>query len=187
EAALDAGDYRSVAVVGGVAASPVLRKRLGELTDRRQIKICLPPLKMSTDNAAMIAAAAWPQFRARGADPLDFGADPAWQLSRAKTGGWAGPRLSERWGAGDGCTVPGDTSAQAPLFVRARRPAFSGPRLRPARRRSGTESRRPPIPHPEYQQTDRDTARRRRRRRDSRIPIHASRPRRPPACPRAAR
>jgi N6-L-threonylcarbamoyladenine synthase len=81
ETALHDGDFRSVAVVGGVAASPVLRARLAELGARRDITICMPPIRMATDNAAMIAAAGWPQFRARGSDDLDFGADPRWQLT----------------------------------------------------------------------------------------------------------
>ena len=80
ELALDRFHYRSVVVVGGVAASPVLRERLSGLGDRRNIKICLPPLAMATDNAAMIAAAAWPQFRATGADALDLGVDPRLKL-----------------------------------------------------------------------------------------------------------
>ncbi len=80
EAAFERADYRSVAVVGGVAASPLLRDRLAELSGRRGVRVCLPPLVMATDNAAMIAAAAWPRFRANGGDPLDFVADPGLRL-----------------------------------------------------------------------------------------------------------
>ena len=81
DTALDRGEYRSVAVVGGVAASPLLRERLTALGARRGITVCIPPPSMATDNGAMIAAAAWPQFKARGGDPLTFGADPRWQLT----------------------------------------------------------------------------------------------------------
>jgi N6-L-threonylcarbamoyladenine synthase len=80
ERALEHGSFASVAVVGGVAASPVLRERLAKMSERRAVKVCLPPPSMATDNAAMIAAAAWPQFLAHGADGLDFGADPQWKL-----------------------------------------------------------------------------------------------------------
>jgi len=80
EAALTQHDVKSVAVVGGVAASPVLRERLAQMSQKRGIKVCLPPLKFATDNAAMIAAAAWPQFRAHGGDSLQFNADPRWKL-----------------------------------------------------------------------------------------------------------
>jgi len=48
-----------VAVVGGVAASPQLREGTTELCERMGVKLCLPPLKWSTDNAAMIGLAAW--------------------------------------------------------------------------------------------------------------------------------
>lgn len=49
----------TIAVVGGVAASPQLRARMGEIADRHGVGLCLPPLKWATDNAAMIALAAW--------------------------------------------------------------------------------------------------------------------------------
>lgn len=83
EAALGSEGFRSVAVVGGVAASPLLRERLARLSERRGIKVCLPPLALATDNAAMIAAAAWPRLRANGGDALDFGADPGLKLPEA--------------------------------------------------------------------------------------------------------
>lgn len=50
---------RTFVVVGGVAASPQLRERAHELCDRQGLQLCLPPLKWSTDNAAMIALATW--------------------------------------------------------------------------------------------------------------------------------
>ncbi len=78
--AVEQNDIRTVAVVGGVAASPVLRERLASLSQSRGIRIFLPPLAYATDNAAMIAAAAWPQFNARGGDPLSFTAEPRWRL-----------------------------------------------------------------------------------------------------------
>lgn len=49
----------SLVVVGGVAASKPLRARLEKLTDQEGLKLCLPPLRWSTDNAAMIALAGW--------------------------------------------------------------------------------------------------------------------------------
>lgn len=50
---------KSFVIVGGVAASPQLRESAKELTDELGISLCLPPLKWSTDNGAMIALAAW--------------------------------------------------------------------------------------------------------------------------------
>ncbi len=75
--ALEHGSYRSLAVVGGVAASPVLRRRLAEVSARYDVAVCLPPLTMAMDNAAMIAAAAWPRLAATGGDDLDFSVSPS--------------------------------------------------------------------------------------------------------------
>lgn len=49
----------SLAVVGGVAASPQLRAAATELCDGLGVELCLPPLKWSTDNGAMIGLATW--------------------------------------------------------------------------------------------------------------------------------
>lgn len=56
----------SLVVVGGVAASPQLRARVKVICDAAGISLCLPPLRWSTDNAAMIALT--------GFDYLDAGA-----------------------------------------------------------------------------------------------------------------
>jgi N6-L-threonylcarbamoyladenine synthase len=55
----------SLVVVGGVAASPQLRAAAAELCDGLGVDLCLPPLKWSTDNGAMIGLAAW-DYLARG-------------------------------------------------------------------------------------------------------------------------
>ncbi len=57
--ALDGGDYASLVIVGGVAASKQLRERAGALCEDVGVALCLPPLRWSTDNAAMIALATW--------------------------------------------------------------------------------------------------------------------------------
>lgn len=49
----------SVAIVGGVAASPQLRAAMTDLAEEAGISLCLPPQKWATDNGAMIALAAW--------------------------------------------------------------------------------------------------------------------------------
>ena len=49
----------SLAVVGGVAASPQLRARMLEITVQSSTTLCLPPQEWATDNAAMIAMATW--------------------------------------------------------------------------------------------------------------------------------
>jgi N6-L-threonylcarbamoyladenine synthase len=44
------------------------------------LPIAFPSVALSTDNAAMIAAAAWPRFLAGGFAPLDLTADAALAL-----------------------------------------------------------------------------------------------------------
>ncbi|MDA0164563.1 tRNA (adenosine(37)-N6)-threonylcarbamoyltransferase complex transferase subunit TsaD [Solirubrobacter ginsenosidimutans] len=50
---------KSAVVVGGVAASPILRNRLQAEIPPLGVELMLAPLKYATDNAAMIGAAAW--------------------------------------------------------------------------------------------------------------------------------
>ena len=54
----------SLVIVGGVAASPPLRLRAKTLCDELGVELCLPPVRWSTDNAAMIALAAWDYVKA---------------------------------------------------------------------------------------------------------------------------
>ncbi|MEJ2868752.1 tRNA (adenosine(37)-N6)-threonylcarbamoyltransferase complex transferase subunit TsaD [Actinomycetospora sp. OC33-EN08] len=56
---------RCLVVVGGVAASPQLRERAAALCTEAGVELCLPPLRWSTDNGAMIGLAAW-DYHARG-------------------------------------------------------------------------------------------------------------------------
>jgi N6-L-threonylcarbamoyladenine synthase len=63
-AAAEAFAARGILVSGGVAANSELRRRFTEEAARRGVPIAFPSLAMSTDNAAMIAAAAWPMFLA---------------------------------------------------------------------------------------------------------------------------
>ncbi len=53
----------SLVIVGGVAASPQLRAQAQQLCSELGIELCLPPLRWSTDNAAMIALATWDYLR----------------------------------------------------------------------------------------------------------------------------
>jgi N6-L-threonylcarbamoyladenine synthase len=49
----------SLVIVGGVAASPQLRAAAAELCEGLGVELCLPPVKWSTDNGAMIGLATW--------------------------------------------------------------------------------------------------------------------------------
>lgn len=53
---------RSVFVSGGVAANRALRKSFEEEARRRGLEVFFPSRELSTDNAAMVAAAAYPKF-----------------------------------------------------------------------------------------------------------------------------
>jgi N6-L-threonylcarbamoyladenine synthase len=72
-------------VSGGVAANSELRTRFTAAAAERGLPIAFPTLSLSTDNAAMIAAAAWPKLVARDFAPpslsarasLPLGAEPA--------------------------------------------------------------------------------------------------------------
>ena len=58
-AALQQFPASSLVVVGGVAASPQLRAAAAELCAELDVELCLPPVKWSTDNGAMIGLATW--------------------------------------------------------------------------------------------------------------------------------
>ena len=60
--AAEAQDARAVFVSGGVAANSLLRKVILEEGARRGLPVFFPSIALSTDNAAMIAAAAYPRF-----------------------------------------------------------------------------------------------------------------------------
>ena len=81
-AAAEALGARSIVVSGGVAANSELRRRLQAEADRRGMPIAFPSLALSTDNAAMIAAAAWPKFLAKDFASDDLGATPQLRLGQ---------------------------------------------------------------------------------------------------------
>ncbi len=71
-----------ILVTGGVAANRELRARFTAEAARRGVAVAFPTLALSTDNAAMIAAAAWPRFVAGEFAGLDLSADPSLALGR---------------------------------------------------------------------------------------------------------
>src|SRR5262249_37991343 len=71
---------KSVGISGGVSANSRLRAALQERGARREIPTFLPSLQLSTDNAAMIAAAGLRKFRAGVTASLDLNADAALAL-----------------------------------------------------------------------------------------------------------
>jgi N6-L-threonylcarbamoyladenine synthase len=81
-AAAESLGARRILVTGGVAANRELRTRFAAEGGTRGVRISFPSLALSTDNAAMVAAAAWPRFLAREFAPAGLSADPSLALGR---------------------------------------------------------------------------------------------------------
>ena len=79
-AAVDVG-ARGLAIGGGVAANSQLRESFLDVCVGQGIRGFLPSREMCTDNAAMVAAAAWYKLTLDGPSPLDTGALPNLALS----------------------------------------------------------------------------------------------------------
>src|SRR5580704_14899846 len=76
-AAAESLGARRILVTGGVAANRELRERFTREGGARGVRISFPTLALSTDNAAMIAAAAWPRLLAKDFAPAELSADPS--------------------------------------------------------------------------------------------------------------
>jgi N6-L-threonylcarbamoyladenine synthase len=63
---------KEISIGGGVAANSELRSRISEEGKKRGWNIYLPPLKFTTDNAAMIAIAGYYHYLAGERTPLDI-------------------------------------------------------------------------------------------------------------------
>ena len=70
----------ALAVAGGVAANMAIRARLETLCAEMGLRFTAPPLRLCTDNAAMIAFAGIERFQAGGRDGMDLSARPRWPL-----------------------------------------------------------------------------------------------------------
>jgi N6-L-threonylcarbamoyladenine synthase len=81
-AASESLEVGRILVTGGVAANRELRARFTAEAARRGLKVSFPTLALSTDNAAMIAAAAWPRLVAREFADADLSANPSLALGR---------------------------------------------------------------------------------------------------------
>jgi N6-L-threonylcarbamoyladenine synthase len=79
-AAAEAFGARGIVVSGGVAANSELRQRFTTEAAQRSLPVAFPTMAMSTDNAAMIAAAAWPKFLAGQFADDDLVATPQLRL-----------------------------------------------------------------------------------------------------------
>ena len=74
-AAALAYDVATLFVTGGVAANQELRQTFEREGSQNGLAVFFPSRPLSTDNAAMIAAAAYPKFLAKDFAPIDFSAE----------------------------------------------------------------------------------------------------------------
>jgi N6-L-threonylcarbamoyladenine synthase len=70
----------ALCVAGGVAANQAIRARLVAVAEAAGVPFLAPPLRLCTDNAAMIAWAGIEHLQARLPLPRDFVARPRWPL-----------------------------------------------------------------------------------------------------------
>jgi len=82
-AAAQAYDVATLFVTGGVAANNELRQSFETTAAQQGLPVFFPSRPLSTDNAAMIAAAAFPKWVAKQFAPMDFSAEAGLQLRRA--------------------------------------------------------------------------------------------------------
>jgi N6-L-threonylcarbamoyladenine synthase len=71
---------RSIVVSGGVAANRELRTRFAESAAKHGLTVHFPTAALSTDNAAMIAAAAWPRLQQNDFAGANLNATPQLRL-----------------------------------------------------------------------------------------------------------
>ena len=72
----------ALAVAGGVAANKAIRASLETVCAEFGVEFLAPPLRLCTDNAAMIAYAGIERFRAGARDGMDLAARPRWPLDQ---------------------------------------------------------------------------------------------------------
>jgi N6-L-threonylcarbamoyladenine synthase len=72
---------RTVLVSGGVAANSELRSRFESKAAECGVRVFFPSRALSTDNAAMIAAAAYPHLLAGDLAEQDLNAEPNLRLA----------------------------------------------------------------------------------------------------------
>ena len=72
-----------LAVAGGVAANQTLRAALQDVAAAAGADFLAPPLRLCTDNAAMIAWAGIEAYAAGQRDGMDLAARPRWPLDQS--------------------------------------------------------------------------------------------------------
>ena len=73
-------DVKEVILAGGVSANSYLREEMKKLMEKLNIKLVIPPLWCTTDNAAMIAKVAEKLYERKVFAPLTVSVDPNWEI-----------------------------------------------------------------------------------------------------------
>lgn len=74
---------KTLLMAGGVAANGQLRRALEDLAAEEGVPLRIPAPELCTDNAAMIAAAAWPQYARNRHSGMSLNAVPYLDLAKA--------------------------------------------------------------------------------------------------------
>jgi N6-L-threonylcarbamoyladenine synthase len=85
--ALQQWPAETIILAGGVACNSQLRRDVGQLAEEKGIALAYPSPHLTTDNAAMIAAAAYPKLLRGEQSGFDLTADPALRLGRSEPSG----------------------------------------------------------------------------------------------------
>ena len=78
--AINLYEIKEIVLAGGVSANSYLRQEIVNLFKNSNIKVIIPPLWCTTDNAAMIAKVASHLYERNIFDPLSIGVDPSWRI-----------------------------------------------------------------------------------------------------------
>lgn len=78
------GTPSALVVAGGVGANRAIRGALQRSATEAGLRLVVPPARLCTDNAAMVANAGIERLLLGKSDPLDFAARPRWPLDEAR-------------------------------------------------------------------------------------------------------
>ncbi len=73
-------EIKEIVLAGGVSANSYLREEITRIFKDTNIKVIIPPLWCTTDNAAMIAKVASHLYKKKIFAPLSIGVDPSWRI-----------------------------------------------------------------------------------------------------------
>ena len=78
--ATESYEIKEIVLAGGVSANSYLRSEITKTFENSDIKVIIPPLWCTTDNAAMIAMVGNYLYDKKLFAPLSIGVDPSWKI-----------------------------------------------------------------------------------------------------------